>query len=158
DLLDLDKIEAGKLALEPRVLSVAQVMERAIGKVISSADNSGVIIRAGETGAEIYADPDRIVQALANLLSNAVKMSPRNSRVDVSVVQDDGWVEVRATSSGASISANQLGTLFDRYQHTEAGLSLELPLSMEIIKLHGGAMGATSEQPQGCTFWFRLLA
>jgi signal transduction histidine kinase len=158
DLLDLDKIEAGKLAIRPKMLPAAEVIERALDKVSSFAGGRGVSVDRAETDAQIYADPDRIVQVLSNLLSSAVALSPGGSSVAARAVQDNGEVEIRVTSSGASTSSDLLNTQFDRYQRREHGLTLGLPVSRELIKLHGGAIGVTSEQPQGCTFWFRLPA
>lgn len=153
DLLDLDKIEAGMLALQPKMLGVDEVMEKAISQVTPFAAESAVTISGGETTAKIYADPDRIVQALVNLLSSAVKLSQGGSRIDASAVQRNGSVEIRVTSSNAKTCSDSLSTQFDRYQKRELGLRLELPLSKEIVRLHGGTIGVTAEQ-LGCTLWF----
>src|SRR4030095_4352538 len=136
DLLDLDKIEAGKLSLRPRMLPVKQVIERALSNVIPFADEKGVIVQVGESSAEIYADPDRIVQAFGNLLSSAVKLSPDGSLVDASAVPHNGEVELRVTSSGASTPGDLLNTQFDRYQKREHGLRLDLPIRQELYTLH----------------------
>src|SRR4029453_3077963 len=141
------------LGNRPKVLPVEKVMERAISQVTPFAEESAVTIKGTETSANIYADPDRIVQALANLLSSAVKLSPGGSCVDASAVQRNGNVEIRVTSSSANTSSDLLTTQFDRYQKREHGLKLELPVSKEIVKLHGGTIGVTPEQP-GCTLWF----
>ncbi len=156
DLLDLDKIEAGKFELRPKALSVEQIIEQAITAVMPSATEKGVTIHGADSTAEIYADPDRIVRAVANVLSTAVRLSPSGLYVETTVGQHDGETEIRVISSGASISEEQLGSLFDRYQQSEADLRLELPLSKEIVRLHGGSIGAISEQQQGLTFWLRL--
>jgi signal transduction histidine kinase len=155
DLLDLEKIEAGKLSLRPKMLPVKQVIARAISNVLPFAEEKGVIVQGGDSSAEIYADPDRIVQALGNLLSSAVKLSPDGSLVDASAVPHNGEVEVRVTSSGVSTPGDLLNTQFDRYHQREHGLRLELPISKELIKLHGGTIGAISENNR-CTFWCRL--
>src|SRR5262249_56143452 len=105
--------------------------------------------------AEIYADPDRIVEGVGNLLSSAVTLSPQGSSVDASAIEHNGTVEIRVTSTGASTAIDLLNAQFDRYQRRELGLRLELPISKELIKLHGGAVGAISEKG-GCTFWCSL--
>ncbi len=158
DLLDLEKIEAGKLSIRPKALSAKKMIDLSIHQVFMVADEYGVTIKSPDSNLEIYADPDRIVQALANLMSNAVKISPDGSSVDTIVAKHDGSVEIRVTSPGATVSGDQLNDMFDRYHQTEGGLRLELPLSKEIIKLHGGTIGASAEPEQGCTFWMRLPA
>ena len=155
DLLDLDKIESGKLSLRPKTLSVKKVIERAISTVIALADERGVTVQGEAVNGEIYADPDRIVQAVANLLSSAVTLSPEGSSVDASAIEHNGAVEIRVTSTGASTASDLLNAQFDRYQRREHGLRLELPISKELIKLHGGTVGAISEKG-ACTFWCSL--
>jgi signal transduction histidine kinase len=155
DLLDLDKIESGELSLLPKRLSVKKVIERAISIVMVLADERGVTVQGEESRAEIYADPDRIVQALANLLSSAVTLSPAGSSVNASALEHNGAVEIRVTSTGASTTSDLLNAQFDRYQRREHGLRLELPISKELITLHGGTVGAISNQV-GCTFWCSL--
>ncbi|HEY9868130.1 MAG TPA: HAMP domain-containing sensor histidine kinase [Candidatus Obscuribacterales bacterium] len=158
DLLDLEKIEAGKLTLRPKMMPVKQVIDRAISATILVADENEVIVRGTPTSAEIYGDPDRIVQALANLVSTAVRFSPAGSYVDVSAAQEDDAVEIRVTSVNAAVPQARLDALFDRYQQKEESLRLELPISKEIVKLHNGTIGALSQNGHGCTFWVRVPA
>jgi len=155
DLLDLDKIESGELSLLPKRLSVKKVIESAISIVMVLADEREVTVQGEESSAEIYADPDRIVQAVANLLSSAVTLSPAGSSVNASALEHNGAVEIRVTSTGTSTTSDLLNAQFDRYQRREHGLRLELPISKELIKLHGGTVGAISNQV-GCTFWCSL--
>lgn len=156
DLLDLDKIEAGKLELRPRALTVNQVMEQAISSVTPLAQESGIAIEGAESSVGVYADPDRITQAVANVLSTAVRLSAPGSRVRASVGQHDGQAEIRVTTAGVCMSQERLESLFDRYRLSESALRLELPISKEIIRLHGGTIGACAEVQGGLTFWLRL--
>jgi len=156
DLLDLEKIEAGKLSIRPRTLSAKKVIDQSIHAVFMAADEQGVTVNGTNTAVEIYADPDRIVQALTNLITTAVRMSPSGSEVDASVGQENGTVEIRVTSPSAVVPPDELHEMFDRYHQTEGRLRLSLPLSKEIIKLHGGTIGVNAEQQRGCTFWMRL--
>ena len=151
DLLDLDKIEAGRFELRPKTLLVDDVIAKAITAVTPFAEQNGVTIQRAESKAEIHADPDRIVQALANVLSTAIRLSPSGSRVETSVSQNNGQAAISVSSAGASISGDRLNLLFDRYQQGEARLHLELPISKEIIRLHGGTIGVTVQQPSGVT-------
>jgi len=158
DLLDLDKIEAEKLTIRLRTLPAVEIVDRAIDAVESFADWHEVSIRGADTNAEACADPDRIVQALANLLLSAITLTPGGSLVELTVAQQEDGLEMRVRSPEASVSSDVLNKQFERYQPREAGLGLELPVSKAIVHLHHGKIGATSEQPQGCTLWLRLPA
>ncbi len=156
DLLDLDKIEAGKFELQPKTLAADQVIDQVISKMLMVADDKGVNIKPAQGSGQIHGDPDRIVQALANVFSTTIRLAPTGSSVETAVVQHDGEAEISVTCPGASISEDQLAALFDRYQQSESGLRLELPISREIIKLHGGTIAATALSPTGITFKLRL--
>ncbi len=156
DLLDLDKIEAGKFELRLKALPADGVIERAIATVLPFAEENGVTIQGLESSMEIYADPDRIVQALANVLLTAVRLSSRGARVETCIGHNDSEADISITSASACISEDRLNAMFDRYQQSESGLRLELPISREIIRLHGGTIGASSQHPQGVAFWLRL--
>jgi signal transduction histidine kinase len=158
DLLDLDKIEAEKLTIRLRTLPAVEIVDRAIDAVESYADWHEVSIQGADTNAKACADPDRIVQALANLLLSAITLTPGGSSVELTVHQQEDGLEMRVKSREASVSSDVLNKQFERYQPREAGLGLELPVSKAIIHLHHGKIGATSEQPQGCTLWLRLPA
>jgi len=156
DLLDLEKIEAQKLALERKMIPIEKVVEMSIIKVERFADQDGVTIRGASSDAEILADPDWIVRALSNVLLAAINVSARGSFIDTSIVRFNQDVEIRVTFASTIVSADTLSAQFDRYQKRESGFGLELPLSMEIIKLHGGAIGVSSDQAQRLTIWVRL--
>jgi signal transduction histidine kinase len=156
DLLDLDKIEAGKLELRPRMLAVNQVLEQAISSVTPLAQESGIAIEGAESSVGVYADPDRIAQALANVLSTAVRLSAPGSCVSTSVGTHDGEAEITVRTTGARLPQGELDWLFDRYRPSESGLRLELPISKEIVRLHGGEIGACADLPDGLRFWLRL--
>ena len=155
DLLDLDKMDAGKFEIRPKALSVEMVIEQAIDAVAESAEAKGVTINGIDSSAEIYADPDRIVRAVANVLSTAVRLSSAGASVRTSVHQHEGQLEISIITRCASMSEQQLNSLFDRFQQKEAELALKLPVSKEIIKLHGGSIGATLAD-EAATFWLRL--
>ncbi|HEY9870977.1 MAG TPA: HAMP domain-containing sensor histidine kinase, partial [Candidatus Obscuribacterales bacterium] len=156
NLLELEKIEAGRLSIRPEKLPVDLVFEKAIDTVESFAEQREVTVTSADTSLEISADPDRIVQALANLLFAAITVSPRGSQVGLRALQGDNVVEIQVISSRATVSADLVERMFDRYHDRQAGLGLELPMSKEIVRLHGGTIGATAGQPGGFTLWFSL--
>lgn len=156
DLLDLDKIEAGRFELRPQALLVEDAIKQAITAVSPIAEERRVTVEGCESSAEVYADPDRIVQALTNVLSLMVGVSSAGSRVETRTGQVNGEAEIRMTSASASIPEDRLNSLFDRYRQSEGGLRLELPISKAIIQLHGGTIGTRVDQPEGLTFWLRL--
>jgi two-component system sensor histidine kinase BaeS len=97
-----------------------------------------------------------MLQALANVLSTAIRLSPAGSSIETGVVEVDGQAEIRITATGAQVTQDELNTLFDRYQQSGTGMHLELPISKEIVRLHGGTMEATRLEPQGLTFTVHL--
>jgi signal transduction histidine kinase len=156
NLLELEKVEAGRFSIRPEKVAVAHVLEKAIESVESFAEQREVVVSSADGSSDISADPDRLAQALANLLFAAITISPRGSQVELRVVQGHDGVEIQVSSPRASVSPAVLETMFDRYQDRQAGLGLELPMSKEIVRLHGGTIGATAGQPGGCTLWCSL--
>ena len=120
------------------------------------ADQGGIVIRGASGAAEVFADQDWIVRALSNVLLAAINVAAEGSVINTSIVQSDHEVETRVAFASTTVSADTLGAQFDRYQKREPGFGLELPLSREIVNLHGGAIGVDSDKPQRFTIWVRL--
>src|SRR5262249_10136782 len=109
----------------------------------------------------IRADERRFRQIVFNLLSNAVKFTPAQGRIDVSAHLEDDHVEVAVADTGPGISAEELETIFEEFEQTNAGKQAEgtglgLPLSRKLAELHGGRLWAESEPGHGSTFRFTL--
>lgn len=163
DLLDIEKLEAGKLDLAVEDISISKICTRAVESVRSFGERSGSTFQLPETQLRCLADPDRVVQVLVNLLSNAVKYSPRGSTIVVSAVPVDDFVEVRVSDQGKGIAPENLDAIFMRFRQVEradaiekGGTGLGLAVCKAIVEQHGGAIGVTSELGKGSTFWFRL--
>jgi signal transduction histidine kinase len=156
DMLDLDKIEAGKLELRRKIVRAEQVIESAISSVERLAEEQGVRIDNAGSTVEIYADPDRMTQALANVLSTSIRLSPAGSSVGVYVAGLNDEVTITVTCYSPEIPQDRLDLLFDRYRQGDAELTLELPVSNEIIRLLGGTIEARAQQERGCVFLVRL--
>ncbi|WP_195908171.1 response regulator [Nostocoides sp. HKS02] len=173
DILDVEKMAAGKLELDLAPLPAAEVVADAIAEMKAMADQANVTIAAMPIDAVVLADRDRVAQALTNLISNAVKFSPAGGTVLVAVGPSDSkdpnaskeFVQFTVTDEGSGIPADQLEAIFDRFTQADAsdtrakgGTGLGLPICRGIVEQHGGRIWATSEPGQGSTFAFTLPA
>lgn len=175
DLLDIEKLEAGKLVKDLKRTDVRDVVRKSIGSVAGFAEvhEVEVVSEAGET--IILADEDRLVQAVVNLLSNAIKFSPQGSRVvietEVVASEKNGddpegvkdFLELRVVDKGRGISEEKAQKLFQRYSQAEksdgkrgVGTGLGLAISKAIVEAHNGTIGVRSKVDEGSTFWFRI--
>lgn len=165
ELLALKTPGVSRIQIEPRPCSLFYVIQSSIDSVSALADKNGIRLESGDTQAEAYADPDRIVQVLVNLLSNAIKFSPSHSSVVVSTATIGDQVEIRIRDAGRGVPAHLRHSIFERFQQVastdateKGGTGLGLPICREIVELHGGSIGVESEEGKGSTFWFRLPA
>jgi signal transduction histidine kinase len=163
DVLDLAKIEAGRMELTLSDVAIPELLRSAVSMHVEQASRAGVDISLGTEPGEITipADERRIRQVVVNLLSNAVKFTPPDGRVDVSARLDNGHVEIAVTDTGPGITADDLDTIFEEFEQTAAGKQAEgtglgLPLSRKLVELHGGRLWAESEPGHGSTFRFTL--
>jgi signal transduction histidine kinase len=165
DLLDIDKLEAGKFELVIKPNSVQRILESAIESVRAFAEERKVEIDCVELSEDlrVEADMDRIVQVVVNLLSNAVKYSPEGSRVRIEALGIEDIVEVRVTDLGRGIPETHISRIFDRFQQVESsdakekgGTGLGLAICKAIIEQHGGTINVHSTFGKGSVFFFRL--
>jgi PAS domain S-box-containing protein len=171
DILDVEKLSAGKLELDLELLSVDELVTGALEEMRAMAQQAGVTLRANTTDAVVLADRDRLAQTLANLLSNAVKFSPDGGVVTVSAgpaspeAGGDEMVLFTVTDQGPGIPADKLETIFDRFAQVDAsdnraktGTGLGLPICRGIVEQHGGRIWASSTTGSGSTLSFILRA
>ncbi len=165
DLLDLEKLESGKLEMRFGDVPLATIIERSAESVRAVADQNGVVLEARSTDALVHADGDRLVQVLVNFLSNAIKFSPHGSMVMIGVRELGPVVEVSVTDQGPGIPAHYRDLLFQRFQQVDlaevkkkGGSGLGLAICKAIIEQHEGTIGVESEEGRGSTFWFRIPA
>lgn len=171
DILDVEKLAAGKLELDLAELRVAELVEAAVAEMRALAQQAGVTLKADPGDAVVLADRDRVAQTLANLLSNAVKFSPEGGTVTVSAGRTsseaggDGMVLLTVTDQGPGIPADKLEAIFDRFAQVDAsdaraksGTGLGLPICRGIVEQHGGRIWATSTPGSGSTLTFTLPA
>ncbi|HEY9714574.1 MAG TPA: PAS domain-containing sensor histidine kinase, partial [Chroococcales cyanobacterium] len=166
DLLDIEKLAAGHLVMEPQPVSLAKIVQQACDTVANVSERAEIKLECADAQTlnhEILADEDRLVQVVVNLLSNAIKFSPPGSTIKISAADRGASWEVRVTDSGRGIPKELHDTIFDRFKQVETadgrrhkGTGLGLAICKEIVLLHGGAIGVESEPGEGSTFWFRI--
>ncbi len=160
DLLDLTRIEAGRLGLEPAEIELAPLLRECADMLRPQAGVAGVSleIEPPEPGLRVIADRRRLKQVLANLLSNAVKYNRRGGWVRLAAERGPGGLYLSVTDSGVGISAAGLGRLFEpfnRLGHRNSsieGTGIGLALSRGLIEAMGGRIEVRSEPGAGSTF------
>jgi signal transduction histidine kinase len=163
DVLDLAKVEAGRMELELSEVSLPDLLRSAVSMHSERAGRGGIVLALSTEPAEITitADERRVRQIVFNLLSNAVKFTPPDGRVDIAARLDDGHVEIAVADTGPGISAEDHEMIFEEFEQTTDGRSAEgtglgLPLSRKLVELHGGRLWVESEPGRGSTFRFTL--
>ncbi len=165
DILDLAKVEAGRMELELSEVSLPQTLQSGLTMHGERAMGSGITLGLHVDPDEIVvaADERKVRQVIFNLLSNAVKFTPSGGRVDVSARLRDGLVEVAVADTGSGIAADDLELIFEEFHQArgdagtrQEGTGLGLPLSRKFIELHGGRLWVESIQGEGSTFRFTL--
>jgi PAS domain S-box-containing protein len=165
DILDLERLETGRMDLAIRPHEVAGVVGRAIDAVAGMAHGRGVKVEARSASGSVQGDEERLVQVLVNLLSNAVKFSPEGGSVTIEAAPGDGGIEFRVSDQGRGIPESYREIIFNRFQQVEAsdsrqkgGSGLGLAICKAIVEQHGGSIGVESQPGRGSTFWFRIPA
>lgn len=166
DLLDIEKLEAGKMQIDLSDAVLEEIFDSSLNSVAAFAEEAGVIIECEESDFIVRADPDRIVQVLVNLLSNAVKFSPKGAVVKLCAIKaNEAWVEVQVSDRGRGIADEYQSRVFERFQQVspgdateKKGTGLGLPICKAIVEAHGGEIGVQSKAGEGSTFFFRLLS
>jgi PAS domain S-box-containing protein len=165
DILDIEKIESGKMKFVLKPLEIESVVEQAIESTRAYGERLGIPFVLGSRlpGARIYADLDRLIQVLANLLSNAAKYSPSQGSVTVSLSRRSGMIRVAVTDTGPGIPEEFQGRIFQKFSQADSsdtrqkgGTGLGLNISKAIIEKHGGTIGFTTQKGAGTTFYFEL--
>jgi signal transduction histidine kinase len=164
DILDLSKIEAGRMELEVKDFDVGQAVSNAVTLVRERAGRRGIALHHAVDPAvgPIRGDERKVKQVLLNLLSNAVKFTPEGGRVDVRATVADGRVEVSVTDTGVGIAPEDQEAAFEEFRQVGAadrkleGTGLGLALSRKFIELHGGRIWVESQVGRGSTFTFTL--
>lgn len=163
DILDLERIDSGKVELVRSSVDANAVMVQASEGLQAMADQAGVRIVIVPTTATLWGDGDRMIQTLTNLLGNAIKFSPRDTTVTLSGSTRDAYFAFSVADQGRGIPEEKLGTIFERFSQVDAsdsrdkgGSGLGLAICQSIVNAHGGRIWAEKNDPTGSRFQFTI--
>jgi signal transduction histidine kinase/ActR/RegA family two-component response regulator len=165
DLLDISRIESGRLRLDVQTVDLAEVVKAGVESMRAAADAKAITLREilDPRVDGVAGDPGRLQQIVWNLVSNAVKFTPRGGKIQVRLERINSHVEIIVADTGQGIEPASLGSVFDRFwQGAESGQSkqgvgLGLSIVKELVALHGGTVTANSDGiGKGSTFVVRL--
>jgi signal transduction histidine kinase len=164
DILDLSKVEAGRMELEPTDFELSAAVESTLVLVRERAHRRGIALQrvVDERVQMINADERKVKQVLLNLLSNGLKFTPEGGQITVRVDLRDGEAEISVTDTGVGIAPEDKDAVFEEFRQVGAparkveGTGLGLAISRKFIELHGGRIWVTSEVGTGSTFTFTL--
>ena len=162
ELLDLAQVESGNIQLAIAPVKPLFIVEQAVKSAQNLADlkNISIDVQIGEGVGEVYADPDKASWVLLNFLTNAIRYSRENSKIEVSVKNNDGKTEFAVQDFGKGIEEKYLMKVFDRFFQIPGtpggGTGMGLAISKEIIEKHKGEIAVQSEIGKGSRFSFKL--
>ena len=164
DLLDLSKIDNGKLGINKKMFSLEHMVQNAIDSIVQTHDQSNMnLYREGDiSGLMVYGDEIRLEQVLVNFLTNAYKYAAGTEKVIVQCTVINDFVKVSVIDFGIGIPANKQKEVFDKFYRVEEtsfdfqGLGIGLYICSEIIRSHQGEIAVESSAGKGATFYFTL--
>jgi PAS domain S-box-containing protein len=165
DLLDIQKIESGQMALRLERLNLVPFLEKIKQENATYGDQYNVSLEyhTDLEQAWVSADPGRLAQVMANLLSNAAKFSPQEDTVRIQLQRDDGMLRISVTDHGPGIPKSFHSKLFDKFTQLDssdsrlkAGTGLGLHITRNIVERHGGHIGISTNEGNGTTFYVKL--
>jgi len=165
DLLDVSRIESGKMTVRLTALSLQGLIEEVIKNLRPIADEKRleVVLEEFIRVSRIQGDHDKLEQVIANLLVNAIKFTPPGGRITISLQQEEKFVKTSIRDTGIGIPPEKQSRIFDRFYRVEPdasskvnGTGLGLYIAKNIIEMHGGRIWVTSEVGNGSEFSFTL--
>ncbi len=170
DILDIERLESGKVELVREICDVSDLMQRAVEGMQAIAESAFITLCATPLLAQVWAAPDAILQTLTNLLSNAIKFSPHNGTVWLNAkiihsAAQNPTIRFEVKDQGRGIPADKLEMIFDRFQQVDlsdsrqkGGTGLGLSICRSIVEQHEGKIWAESslKAPTGSRFYFTL--
>lgn len=165
DLLDLSRIEAGRIELRPQALDLARLIQTVVETMHPQlrAKQQNVVLAIPPDLPSVWGDHDRVIQILTNLVSNAHKYTPLAGTITIAARVDDAWARVDVTDTGIGLSQKDLTQLFSKFFRAQnravqniPGTGLGLAITRSLVELHGGRIWVESTPGQGSTFSFTL--
>ena len=165
DLLDISRIESGRVQLDLRAIPIREVVMQVVGTLQGRAQNKNIALQVDvpETLPLVWGDSNRVAQILTNLISNAVQYTPPGGRVTISARPNGDMMEVSVADTGIGISKEDQRKIFDRFFRADdplvqetPGTGLGLPITASLVQMHGGQIWVESELGEGSTFTFTL--
>ncbi|NEO30729.1 MAG: PAS domain S-box protein [Symploca sp. SIO3C6] len=177
DILELERLESGKISLSKQQVNAAELISTAVEQMGVMANRAGISLEVAPQAIKFTADFDRIIQVLTNLLGNAIKFSPQGSTVWLSVQQqvvqeqneispspiEYNQIQFQVKDQGRGIPADKIESIFERFHQIDAsdsrkkgGTGLGLAICRSIVEQHGGKIWADSTLGEGSSFYFTL--
>ncbi len=165
DILELERLESGKIKLSMQLCNTADLAAKAINLVQMMAKQAGIALSTSPQAVQLVADPDRIIQVLTNLLSNAIKFSTRGSTVWIALElqEEENCILFTVSDQGRGVPSDQLDSIFERFHQVDAsdsrkkgGTGLGLAICQSIVQQHGGQIWVNSIVDEGSSFCFTL--
>ncbi len=162
DILDMERIEAGRVEMHIEAVDLAALLGRALelNRAYAARYAARFALVAPLPGMRALADPDRLMQVLTNLLSNAAKHSPSGGEVAVALADQGATLRISVSDHGPGIAPELRPRLFGKFEQArgakKGGTGLGLAISKALVERMQGRIGCDSEPGQGSTFWVEL--
>lgn len=164
EILDLRKVEAGRVELEMEEVSLAEIAGQVVDKFATLAKEKSISISQSiYEDSIVMADKDRLKQVLINLLDNAIRFTPAGGRVEVAIKDLKEHLLVSVSDNGSGIPLEEQSQIWERFYKVDkartrigGGIGLGLAIVKEIVEAHGGSIEVTSKPGEGSTFFFTL--
>jgi CheY-like chemotaxis protein len=170
DILDISKIEAGKIEIESIDFNLEECVDVVYQTLHLKAEEQKITLRysiGDDIPKWIKGDPTRLTQILTNLIGNAIKFTPEGGSVDVIVTKESGddptWIKFAVQDTGIGIAPEQLHKVFESFSQESSdttrkfgGTGLGLTISKQLVELQGGSLQVASTKGKGTTFWFLI--
>lgn len=163
ELLDLDKLEAGKMALNSSVVNARDICAKTRDTLLGLAESADISLVASDIDCSLWADELRLTQALTNLVSNAIKFSPKGSTVRIAVELSKDVAELQVIDQGPGVPDSQKSHVFDKFKQTSVKSNLKgkssgigLAIVRAIAEAHNGSAGVADAPGGGSIFYLRI--
>jgi signal transduction histidine kinase len=168
DILDLTKIEAGKMSWHVTTVSLSDIIQTSVAGIQSIAENKNLLITASvpDSLPSLHGDRDRLIQVITNILSNAIKFTLEHGKIEIRARQElfpEHRIIVSISDTGIGIPPGETELIFEKFRrsgdvltNTSPGTGLGLAITRQIVEYHGGTIRADSRLGEGSTFTFTL--